>query len=72
MDPSAHEDAERLEQAMVDYSMHDSKTHREKLLKEHVMDRFLSRIADKSQRLLDLYADHEGYVSHHAIDFQLT
>ncbi|ORY95836.1 hypothetical protein BCR43DRAFT_459761 [Syncephalastrum racemosum] len=57
---AAHEDAERLEQAMVEYSMHDTKTHREKLLKEHVMDRFLNRIADKNQRLLDLYADHEG------------
>lgn len=57
---SAHEDLERLEQAIVDQYMDDAKTHREKLHNEHVVDKFLTRIADKSAYLSDLYQDKNG------------
>ncbi|KAI8885730.1 hypothetical protein K501DRAFT_245453 [Backusella circina FSU 941] len=57
---SAHEDNERLEQAIVDQYMDDAKTHRERLYNEHVVDKFLSRIAEKSQYLYDLYEDKSG------------
>jgi splicing factor 3A subunit 3 len=57
---SAHEDIERLEQAIVDQYMEDAKTHRERLYNEHVVDKFLSRIAEKSQSLYDLYEDKSG------------
>ncbi|GAA5801610.1 hypothetical protein EDC94DRAFT_543742 [Helicostylum pulchrum] len=57
---SAHEDIERLEQAIVDQYMEDAKTHREKLYNEHVVDKFLTRIADKSEYLHELYQDKDG------------
>jgi transposase-like protein len=57
---SAHEDIERLEQAIVDQYMEDAKTHREKLYNEHIVDKFLTRIADKSQYIYDLYEDNDG------------
>lgn len=57
---SAHEDIERLEQAIVDQYMEDAKTHREKLYNEHVVDKLLTRIADKSAYLYDLYEDKDG------------
>lgn len=59
---SAHEDLERLEQAIVDQYMEDAKTHRERLFNEHVVDKFLTRIAEKSTYLLDLYEDKSGQV----------
>lgn len=57
---SAHEDIERLEQAIVDQYMEDAKTHREKLYNEHIVDKFLTRIADKSEYLSQLYDDKDG------------
>ncbi|KAI7862681.1 hypothetical protein BDF14DRAFT_1853055 [Spinellus fusiger] len=57
---AAHEDIERLEQAIVDQFMLDAKTHRERLHAEHTMDTFLTRIADKSNKLHELYEDQEG------------
>ncbi|KAI8989387.1 hypothetical protein BDB01DRAFT_781602 [Pilobolus umbonatus] len=57
---SAHEDIERLEQAIVNQYMEDSKTHREKLYNEHIVDKFLTRIAEKSQYLYELYEDKDG------------
>ncbi|KAI9361456.1 hypothetical protein BD770DRAFT_425804 [Pilaira anomala] len=57
---SAHEDIERLEQAIVDQYMEDAKTHREKLYNEHVVDKFLTRIAEKSEYLYELYQDKDG------------
>ncbi|CEP10293.1 hypothetical protein [Parasitella parasitica] len=57
---AVHEDLERLEQAIVDQYMDDAKTHREKLYNEHVVDKFLTRIADKSAYLSDLYQDKNG------------
>lgn len=40
--------------------MDDAKTHREKLYNEHVVDKFLSRIAEKSEYLYELYEDKDG------------
>ncbi|KAI8643536.1 hypothetical protein BD408DRAFT_414722 [Parasitella parasitica] len=57
---AVHEDLERLEQAIVDQYMDDAKTHREKLYNEHVVDKFLTRIADKSAYLSELYQDKNG------------
>ncbi|KAG0169118.1 hypothetical protein DFQ28_003927 [Apophysomyces sp. BC1034] len=57
---AAHEDIERLEQAIVDQFMQDPKTHRERLHNEHTVDKFLTRIAKKSERLHDLYKDSDG------------
>ncbi|KAL0075349.1 hypothetical protein J3Q64DRAFT_1755063 [Phycomyces blakesleeanus] len=57
---AAHEDIERLEQAIVDQFMQDAKTHRERLHAEHTMDTFLTRISEKSHRLYDLYEDQDG------------
>ncbi|KAI9468682.1 hypothetical protein BDB00DRAFT_863467 [Zychaea mexicana] len=55
-----HEEIERLEQAIVDQFMQDPKTHRERLRNEHVVDKFLTRIADKSENLYDMYEDKNG------------
>jgi splicing factor 3A subunit 3 len=41
--------------------MEDAKTHREKLYNEHIVDKFLTRIADKSEYLSQLYEDRDGY-----------
>ncbi|KAG0762578.1 hypothetical protein G6F57_005117 [Rhizopus arrhizus] len=57
---SAHEDIERLEQAIVDTYMEDAKTHRERLYNEHLVDKFLTRISEKSQYLSNLYQDKDG------------
>ncbi|RCH97652.1 hypothetical protein CU097_014899 [Rhizopus azygosporus] len=57
---SAHEEIERLEQAIVDTYMEDAKTHRERLYNEHLVDKYLTRIAEKSQYLLELYQDKDG------------
>jgi splicing factor 3A subunit 3 len=40
--------------------MDDAKTHREKLFNESVVDKFLTRISEKSDYLLDLYQDKSG------------
>ncbi|KAI8146779.1 hypothetical protein BJV82DRAFT_643323 [Fennellomyces sp. T-0311] len=55
-----HEEIERLEQAIVDQFMEDPKTHRDRLRNEHVVDKFLTRIADKSNELYDMYEDKDG------------
>ncbi|KAI8371060.1 hypothetical protein BD560DRAFT_454367 [Blakeslea trispora] len=57
---SAHEDIERLEQAIVDQYMQDAKVHRERLHNEHVIDTFLTRISEKSAYLAELYQDKDG------------
>ena len=66
---SAHEDIERLEQAIVDQYMEDPKTHLEKLYNEHIVDKFLTRIADKSEYLSQLYEDKDGYVPGYVLLF---
>ncbi|KAI8379558.1 uncharacterized protein BYT42DRAFT_598546 [Radiomyces spectabilis] len=57
---AAHEDIERLEQAIVDQFMQETKTHRERLWNQHTVDKFLTRIVDKSQQLHDMYEDKTG------------
>ncbi|KAI9316112.1 hypothetical protein BX666DRAFT_1955246 [Dichotomocladium elegans] len=56
----AHEEIERLEQAIVDQYMEESRTHRERLRIEHIVDKFLERIAEKSKALDVMYEDHDG------------
>jgi splicing factor 3A subunit 3 len=40
--------------------MEDAKTHRERLYNEHLVDKFLTRISEKSQYLSNLYQDKDG------------
>jgi hypothetical protein len=57
---SAHEEIERLEQAIVDQYMSQPKTQKERLENEHVVNKFLNKITEKSKQLYDLYEDKEG------------
>ncbi|KAI7907060.1 uncharacterized protein BX663DRAFT_426963 [Cokeromyces recurvatus] len=57
---SAHEVIEQLEQAIVDQYMEDAKTHRERLFNEHAVNKFLTRISEKSAYLAELYEDKDG------------
>lgn len=57
---SSHEEIERLEQAIVDQYMHEPRTHRERLRNEHVVNKLLIRMADKSDSLYALYEDKDG------------
>jgi hypothetical protein len=57
---SAHEEIERLEQAIVDQYMSQPKTQKERLENEHVVNKFLNKITEKSKQLYDLYDDKEG------------
>ncbi|KAI8575662.1 hypothetical protein K450DRAFT_260568 [Umbelopsis ramanniana AG] len=57
---SAHEEIERLEQAIVDQYMNQPKTQKERLENEHVVNKFLNKITEKSQQLYDLYEDKDG------------
>ncbi|CDS07257.1 hypothetical protein LRAMOSA01206 [Lichtheimia ramosa] len=56
----SHEEIERLEQAIVDQYMHEPRTHRERLRNEHVVNKLLIRMADKSESLYALYEDKDG------------
>lgn len=57
---SAHEEIERLEQAIVDQYMSQPKTQKERLENEHVVNKFLNKITEKSKQLYELYEDKEG------------
>ncbi|GAB5587772.1 Pre-mRNA-splicing factor sap61 [Umbelopsis nana] len=57
---AAHEEIERLEQAIVDQYMSQPKTQKERLENEHVVNRYLNKITEKSKQLYDLYEDKEG------------
>ncbi|KAJ3093096.1 hypothetical protein HK102_009528 [Quaeritorhiza haematococci] len=56
----AHEECERLEQAMVEELLKKTKTHREKVVQEHRVNQYLERIQARSQYLLELYEDEDG------------
>lgn len=58
---SAHEEIERLEQAIVDQHLKNPKTHKERLTHEHRVCEFLDRISSRSQFLFNLYEDTDGY-----------
>ncbi|RUS17999.1 hypothetical protein BC937DRAFT_89252, partial [Endogone sp. FLAS-F59071] len=57
---SAHEEIERLEQAIVDQHLKNPKTHKERLTHEHRVCEFLDRISSRSQFLFNLYEDTDG------------
>jgi len=54
------EDLERLEQAIADRVVEDSRTIRDRLARDHQVAGFLDRIQDQSQRLINIYNDTEG------------
>ncbi|CAG8549036.1 25773_t:CDS:2 [Dentiscutata erythropus] len=56
----AHEEIERLEQAIVDQFMTDPKSHKERLAREHRVSDFLDRISSRSKFLYELYLDSDG------------
>ncbi|DAA77340.1 TPA_exp: Uncharacterized protein A8136_6600 [Trichophyton benhamiae CBS 112371] len=55
-----HEDLERLEQGISDRVAEEPRNIRERLLRDHQVARFLNRIQEQSQRLLDIYEDANG------------
>ncbi|CAH1756258.1 5031_t:CDS:2 [Entrophospora sp. SA101] len=56
----AHEEIERLEQAIVDQFMKDPKSHKDRLVREHRVNDFLDRISLRSKFLYELYDDTDG------------
>ncbi|KAJ2751877.1 Pre-mRNA-splicing factor sap61, partial [Coemansia nantahalensis] len=56
----AHEDIERLEQAVVDLMMQDLAKHRHRLLREHKINELLEEIQGRSRLLEALEADESG------------
>lgn len=57
---SIHEDLERLEQAITERVGEDSRNIKDRLNRDHQIDRFLTRIQEQSKRLLDIYRDRDG------------
>ncbi|ETI20147.1 hypothetical protein G647_08181 [Cladophialophora carrionii CBS 160.54] len=55
-----HEDLERLEQAITDRVAEDPKNIKDRLIRDHQINGFLTRIQEQSKRLLDIYKDAEG------------
>ncbi|CAG8537474.1 18408_t:CDS:10 [Acaulospora morrowiae] len=56
----AHEEIERLEQAIVGQFINDPKSHKERLIREHRASDFLDRISSRSKFLYELYDDADG------------
>ncbi|KAI7830901.1 hypothetical protein BX661DRAFT_142115 [Kickxella alabastrina] len=56
----AHEDIERLEQAIVDMMLQDLSKHRYKLVREQKIDSLLDQIQTRSKLILDLDRDESG------------
>ncbi|KAJ1888011.1 Pre-mRNA-splicing factor sap61 [Kickxella alabastrina] len=56
----AHEDIERLEQAIVDMMLQDLSKHRYKLIREQKIDSLLDQIQTRSKLILDLGRDESG------------
>lgn len=52
-----HEDLERLEQAISDRVTEDPRNIKDRLNRDHQVNRFLTRIQEQSKRLLDIYKD---------------
>ncbi|EMC94247.1 hypothetical protein BAUCODRAFT_36716 [Baudoinia panamericana UAMH 10762] len=55
----AHEDLERLEQAIADRVLEDPKHIRSRLVQQHEIANFLSRIQNQSERALHIYNDEQ-------------
>ena len=67
---NAHEDIERMEQAIVIRLAEEPKTKYESLLMEHQVAEFLRGIQQQSQFLVETYRDESKYVP--AIETLLT
>ncbi|KAJ3328122.1 hypothetical protein HDU76_010547 [Blyttiomyces sp. JEL0837] len=57
---SAHEEVERLEEAIVHAIIEMPKPHKERLAQEHRINKFLERIQSRSEYLLGTYEDKDG------------
>ena len=55
-----HEDIERLEQAVADRALEDPKHVRNRLVRDHEIATFLSRIHSQSERALHIYNDEQA------------
>ena len=55
-----HEDLERLEQGISDRVTDDPRNIKDRLNRDHEIAGFLTRIQERSQRLLEIYKDVEG------------
>ncbi|KAI9035314.1 SF3a splicing factor complex subunit PRP9 [Aspergillus affinis] len=55
-----HEDLERLEQAVADRVGDEPRNIRDRLVRDHEISHFLTRIDEQSNRLLDIYKDADG------------
>ncbi|KAL6052881.1 Splicing factor 3A subunit 3 [Balamuthia mandrillaris] len=62
-----HEDVERFQREVVSLQLEPSKTHKDKVSKEHKVNKYLNLIGDRSEKLLRLYDDRNG-ARKHAID----
>ncbi|KAF2754816.1 splicing factor 3a subunit 3 [Pseudovirgaria hyperparasitica] len=56
----AHEDIERLENAIAERLRDEPKHIRDRLARDHQVNGFMNRIQEQSTRLLDIYQDSEG------------
>ena len=56
----AHEDLERLEAAIADRTTEDPKNIKERLRRDHEINRFLTRAQERSAELVDVYRDRDG------------
>lgn len=56
---SLHEEQERVEKGIVKLLMGRAKKHRDLILREHLIYRFLNQIGDQSQKLLNYYSDED-------------
>ncbi|KAF3930384.1 hypothetical protein AA313_de0204751 [Arthrobotrys entomopaga] len=55
-----HEELERLEQAVADRLTEETRTIRDRLIRDHEVGHFLTRFENQSKRLYDLYVDEDG------------
>lgn len=55
-----HEDLERLEQAVTDRVCEEPRNIKDRLIRDHQIDGFLTRIQEQSARLVDIYKDRDN------------
>lgn len=55
-----HEDLERLEQAVTDRICEEPRNIKDRLIRDHQIDGFLTRVQDQSARLVNIYKDREN------------
>ncbi|KAJ1970747.1 Pre-mRNA-splicing factor sap61, partial [Dimargaris xerosporica] len=55
-----HEEIERIEKAIVQQYMNETPTHKDQLVRDHIICQYLERIQAKSQELTQVYKDDDG------------